>query len=96
VQFIVALVALAIFWAVSPKLFKFLFKLNFVLSVGGYIVLRILGVLLGATKGGRNVGMLEDEALAIGLSFLGMPVIMLLGVISGTFMAWLGKRSQAQ
>ncbi|MFT7773278.1 hypothetical protein [Roseateles sp.] len=91
-QFVVALVLFAIFWAVSPRIFKWLFKLNFVLSVGGFILLRIVAFFFGATRGGRNAGMFEDEALVIGLSFFGMAAIVVLGIVSGALMAWFRSR----
>lgn len=93
-QFVIGLVVLAIFWAVAPRPFIWLFKATLVLAIGGYLLLRLLALVYGATKGGSNAGMFEEEGLVIALLLFGLPVIMVVGIVSGALMRHLRSREE--
>ena len=62
-QFIIAIVLLAVFMSVAPKFFKWLLMIDISICIGWYIFLRVLAFIYDAGRGGANAGMFADDAV---------------------------------
>jgi hypothetical protein len=68
---------------VAPNSMKKLLKINIIVLVAYFILLRIIAFLFSAGRGGRNEGMLEDYAVFLGVMAFSAILIVILGVIIG-------------
>ena len=92
-QIILALIVFVVFLAVAPRFFKWLLAVDLFIFVGGYILLRILALFFGASRGGRNAGMFSDEAVILIFAGIGVPVIVVSGIIFGVLFSWLKNKA---
>ena len=92
-QIILALIVFIIFLAVAPRFFKWLLAVDLFIFVGGYIFLRMLALFFDASKSGRNAGMFADEVLILIFAGIGVPVIVVSGIIFGVLFSWLKNKA---
>lgn len=89
--YLVGIIVLVIFFAIAPKFLRTLMKWMIAIWIGGFIILRILALIFGAGRSGRNAGMFEDQAfMLIGLG-IAIPCVVVVGIILGLIIKRLPK-----
>ena len=90
IKAILAILAIAFVWRSAPKWLRAVFFVNLTLVVAGHVALRVAAYALGATKTGRNPGMLSDYAFPLALTMLSLYAIVGLAILWALVRVFLG------
>ena len=81
----VILLFLAVFYCVAPAPLKSFTKWMIILWIGSFVLLRVLALIFGGGRGGRNAGMFESEGMLLLYWAIVNGLLVLAGIVIGIF-----------